>query len=52
MTEKWLKDPLPSAEERYEWQSFLALLPALDLTAVNPLFYQRCLAAVWRLLHR
>lgn len=30
----------------------LGLLPALDLTAVNPLCYQRCLAAVWRLRHK
>jgi hypothetical protein len=38
----------PAAEERREWQSFLGLLLILDVTPVDPVLYQRCLAAVWR----
>jgi hypothetical protein len=38
----------PAAEERRQWQSFLGLLPILDVTPVDPVLYQRCLAAVWR----
>ena len=49
MTEKGLSDARHgSAELRYEWQSFLGLLPVLDLRPMDPLQYQRCLAAVWR----
>jgi hypothetical protein len=33
---------------RYEWQSFLGLVPVLDLRPVDPILYQRCQAAVWR----
>ena len=32
---------------RYEWQSFLGLLPVLDLQPMDPVLYQRCLTAVW-----
>ncbi len=50
MAEKQLADAfMPSAEDRYEWQSFLGLLPVLDLSSVDPVSYQRCLAGVWRL---
>ena len=49
MTEKGLSDSeRRSAELRYEWQSFLGLLPVLDLQAMDPVMYQRCLTAVWR----
>ena len=49
MTEKGLSDSgCRSAELRYEWQSFLGLLPVLDLQAMDPVMYQRCLTAVWR----
>jgi hypothetical protein len=37
-----------AVEEWREWQSFLGLLPILDLTPVDPVLYQRCLAAIWR----
>ena len=37
-----------SAELRYEWQSFLGLLPVLDLRPMDPVIYQRCQTAVWR----
>jgi hypothetical protein len=37
-----------AAEERREWQSFLGLLPLLDVTPVDPVLHQRCLAAIWR----
>ena len=48
MTEKGLADSgRRSAELRYEWQSFLGLLPVLDLQAMDPVMYQRCLTAVW-----
>jgi hypothetical protein len=48
MTEKGLSDvERRPAEIRYEWQSFLGLLPVLDLQPVDPVLYQRCLAAVW-----
>lgn len=48
MTEKGLSDPeRPSAEKRDEWQSFLGLVPVLGLRPVDPVLYQRCLAAVW-----
>ena len=49
MTEKGLSDAgHRSAELRYEWQSFLGLLPVLDLRPMDPVLYQRCLTAVWR----
>ena len=48
MTEKGLSDPEHRpAEIWHEWQSFLGLLPVLDLRPVDPVVYQRCLAAVW-----
>lgn len=53
MREKELADTfVPSAEDRVEWQSFLGLLPVLDLSGIDPLSYQRCLAGVWRLQGR
>jgi hypothetical protein len=49
MTEKGLSDSgRRSAELRYEWQSFLGLLPVLDLQPMDPVLYQRCLTAVWQ----
>jgi hypothetical protein len=49
MTEYGLSDPgCRSAELRYEWQSFLGLLPVLDLQPMDLVLYQRCLTAVWR----
>ena len=49
MTEKGLSDSgRRSAELRYEWQSFLGLLPVLDLQPMDPVLYQRCQTAVWR----
>src|ERR1700682_4373384 len=49
MTEKGLSDTdRRSAELRYEWQSFLGLLPVLDLQPMDLVLYQRCLTAVWR----
>jgi hypothetical protein len=49
MAEKGLSDSgRRSAELRYEWHSFLGLLPVLDLRPVDPVLYQRCQAAVWR----
>ena len=49
MTENGLSDSWHrSAELRYEWQSFLGLLPVLDLRPMEPVLYQRCLTAVWR----
>src|ERR1700719_5097859 len=49
MTEKGLSDSgRRSAELRYEWQSFLGLLPVLDLQPMDAVLYQRCLTAVWR----
>jgi hypothetical protein len=49
MTEKGLSDSgRRAAELRYEWQSFLGLLPVLDLRPIDPALYQRCLTAVWR----
>jgi len=48
MTEKGLSDSgRRSAELRHEWQSFLGLLPVLDLRPMDPVLYQRCLTAVW-----
>jgi hypothetical protein len=48
MTEKGLSDTdRRSADMRYEWQSFLGLLPVLDLQPMDPVLYQRCLPAVW-----
>jgi len=48
MTENGFSDSgCRSAELRYEWQSFLGLLPVLDLQPTDPVLYQRCLAAVW-----
>ena len=50
MTEQGLSDTEDrSADMRYEWQSFLGLLPLLDLRPVDPVLYQRCLGAVWLL---
>ena len=49
MTEKGLSDSRRrSAKLRYEWQSFLGLLPVLDLQPMDPVLYQRCQTAVWR----
>ena len=49
MTEKGLSDTdCRSAELRYEWQSFLGLLPVLDLRQMDPVIYQRCQTTVWR----
>jgi hypothetical protein len=49
MTEKGLSDSWHrSAELRYEWLSFLGLLPVLDLRPMDPVLYQRCQTAVWR----
>jgi len=49
MAEKGLSDSgRRTAELRYEWQSFLGLLPVLDLQPMDPVLYQRCLTAVWR----
>jgi hypothetical protein len=49
MIEKGLSDSgRRSAELRYEWQSFLGLLPVLDPQPMDPVLYQRCLTAVWR----
>jgi hypothetical protein len=42
----------PDTEERREWQSFLGLVPMLDVGAVEPVLYQRCLAVVWRMRAR
>jgi hypothetical protein len=48
MTENGLSDSgCRSAELRYEWQSFLGLLPVLDLRPMDPVLYQRCLTAVF-----
>jgi len=48
MTENGLSDSeCRSAELRYEWHSFLGLLPVLDLQPTDPVLYQRCLTAVW-----
>ena len=49
MTEKGLSDTgQRSTELRYEWHSFLGLLPVLDLRPMDLVLYQRCLPAVWR----
>src|SRR5580700_9115907 len=49
MTEKGLSDTgQRPAELRYEWRSFLGLLPVLDLRPMDPVLYQRCQTAVWR----
>jgi hypothetical protein len=49
MTEKGLSDSgRRSAELRYEWQSFLGLLPVLDLQPTDLFLYQRCQTAAWR----
>jgi hypothetical protein len=48
MAEKGLSDSgHRSAELRHEWQSFLGLLPVLDLRSMDSVLYQRCLTAVW-----
>jgi hypothetical protein len=48
MTEKGLSDTGQRSDElRYEWHSFLGLLPVLDLQPTDPVLYQRCLRAVW-----
>ena len=49
MTENGLSDSgRRLAELRYEWQSFLGMLPVLDLQPMDPVLFQRCLTAVWR----
>ncbi len=53
MRSKELRDlRSPDAEERREWQSFLGLVPMLDVGSVDPVLYQRCLAVVWRMRAR
>src|ERR1700730_13151204 len=53
MAQKHLADAeLPSIEERHEWQSLLGLSPTLDLSGLDPVLYQRCLAVVWQLRER
>jgi hypothetical protein len=48
MTEKGLLDTGQRSDQlRYEWHSFLGLLPVLDLQPTDPVLYQRCLTAVW-----
>jgi hypothetical protein len=48
MIEKGLADSGDrSTELRHEWQSFLGLLPVLDLRPMDPVLYQRCLTAVF-----
>ena len=48
MTDKGLSDTGQRSDElRYEWHSFLGLLPVLDLQPTDPVLYQRCLTAVW-----
>jgi hypothetical protein len=49
MTERGLSNSgHRSAELWHEWQSFLGLLPVLDLQPMDPVLYQRCQTAVWR----
>jgi hypothetical protein len=49
MTEKGLLDTGQRSDQlRYEWHSFLGLLPVLVLQPTDPVLYQRCLTAVWR----
>ena len=49
MTEKGLSDTGQRSDAlRYEWHSFLGLLPVPDLRPVDLVLYQRCLTAVWR----
>src|SRR5215831_10978473 len=48
MARKQLERRFPSAGERHEWESFLGLVPILDLSEVDPVLYQWCLAAAWR----
>src|SRR5258708_36405217 len=49
MKEKGLSDSgCRSAELRYEWQSFLGLLPVLELRPTDLVLYQRCQSAAWR----
>ena len=52
MARKQLARSSPYAGARREWESFLGLVPILDVSAVDPVLYQRCLAAVWRLRKR
>jgi hypothetical protein len=48
MTEKGLLDTGQRSDQlRYEWHSFLGLLPVLDLQPTDTVLYQRCLKAVW-----
>jgi hypothetical protein len=48
MTEKGLSDAGHGlAELRYEWQSFLGLLPVMDFRSIDLVLYQRCLTVVW-----
>jgi hypothetical protein len=50
MERKHLAHPALSAvEERYEWLSFLGLLPVLDVSTVDPVLYHRFTAAAWPL---
>ena len=49
MTERGLSNSgHRSAELWHEWQSFLGLLPVLDLRLTDLVLYQRCQTAVWR----
>jgi len=49
MTEKGLLDTGQRSDQlRYEWHSFLGLLPVLVLQPTDPVLYQRCLTTVWR----
>ena len=49
MREKGLLDTGQRSDQlRYEWHSFLGLLPVLDLRPMDLVLYQRCLTAVWR----
>ena len=51
MAENGLSDSgCRSAELRHEWQSFLGLLPVLDLRPTDLVLYQRCQTAFWRSL--
>ena len=50
MKKRHLADPaLPAVEERYEWLSFLGLLPVLDVSRIDPVLYQRFLTAARKL---
>jgi len=50
MEKRHLADPaLAAVEERYEWLSFLGLLPVLDVSRIDPVLYQRFLTAARKL---